>query len=199
MPHTHKLNTAIQTLAGFASEQGCALNAVAQSAARVLYDHYWPRFVRFFCRNSKSEAVAQELANDALLKIMSNAHKLNAVQALEKWAWMIARNTLYDHSRQQTSLLKSETLVDEDTWFALMETLPTDNEGDPLVSRCLQQQFDLFVQAHPDHAECIEHLVLNSADTDDLAHLLGRTAAATREFLSQSRKKLKDFLRRCLE
>ena len=199
MSDAQTLSSAIQILAGFGETPGVSLNAVAQNAARVLYEHYWPRFVRFYCRNSQTEAAAQELANDALLKLMCNAHKLNAVQALEKWAWMIARNTLYDHSRQQATLRENETSVDEETWFSLMETLPLDGQGDPILNRCLQQQFERFVQAHPDHAECIEHLVLSSADTDDLAQLLGRTAAATREFLSQSRKKLKDFLRRCLE
>ena len=199
MPDAQTLSFAIQTLAGFGATPSVSLNNGAQNAARTLYEHYWPRFVRFYCRNSQTEATAQDLANDALLKLMCNAHKLNAVQALEKWAWMIARNTLYDHSRQQATLRESEILVDEETWYSLMETLPLDDEGDPLVSRCLQEQFEQFVQAHPEHAECIEHLVLSSADTDDLAQLLGRTAAATREFLCQSRKKLKTFLRRCLE
>lgn len=199
MPDAQRLQAALSTLSEFEAGSNIAFNTVAQQAARTIYEHFCPRFIRFYCRKGQPECTAQEIANEAMLKLIRNVSTLNAFQALEKWAWIIARNTLNDHFRQQRLVQEHETGVDEDVWRVLMETIPLDSAGDPIVSKCFEQQFALFVDEHPKHAECIEHMALNSADTNELAKFLGRTTTATREFLFQSRKKLREFIHRCLE
>ena len=51
----------------------------------------------------------------------------------------------------------------------------------------------------PDRARAIGFLVIEEWSVEDIARALGRTPGATREFLSQCRKKLRPYIEDCLE
>jgi lambda repressor-like predicted transcriptional regulator len=55
----------------------------------------------------------------------------------------------------------------------------------------------VFEQVMPDRYYAIR-LQMNGISVKEISHQLGRTLAATKEFLSQSRKKLKPFIEECL-
>ena len=55
-----------------------------------------------------------------------------------------------------------------------------------------------FVISEPKHAEVVDY-ILKGFDVEEVRLIIGRSYGATRQFMSQCRKKFKPFLERCLE
>lgn len=53
--------------------------------------------------------------------------------------------------------------------------------------------FDAFAAAHPEHATALRWVVEDGLDNAALEQLLGRSPGATREFISQCRKKARPY------
>jgi len=69
---------------------------------------------------------------------------------------------------------------------------------DPLVRRCLDEQWQAFWQDQPDYANVFERAVLDSWSPDTVATALGRTLHAAEQLISQARKRLFAYLSRCI-
>ena len=65
-------------------------------------------------------------------------------------------------------------------------------------SGCIQEQLAKFREAEPKRAEVIE-LLLKEFNTEEIRLIIGRSYGATREFMSQCRKKFKPFIEICNE
>jgi RNA polymerase sigma-70 factor (ECF subfamily) len=64
---------------------------------------------------------------------------------------------------------------------------------------CVRRAYTRFAEAYADRAEILSRVAFDGWDIDDVAVALRRTNGATREYLSQCRKKLKIFLEPCKE
>ena len=65
-------------------------------------------------------------------------------------------------------------------------------------SGCIQEQLVKFREAEPKRAEVIE-FILKGFSTEEIRLILGRSYGATREFMSQCRKKFRPFIEICNE
>ena len=62
------------------------------------------------------------------------------------------------------------------------------------IDAVFQRGFASFTQAHPEHATVLRWVVEDGLDSSAVAALLGRSPGATREFISQCRKKARPYL-----
>jgi RNA polymerase sigma-70 factor (ECF subfamily) len=171
----------------------------AELAARQLYELLWHHLARFFVRHRQDDATAEDLVHETLAQAILQVHTLRDDAAFLGWIWRIARNALYAHGRDHAQEDDQTTDLDEDGWQALFETRADPSHGDPVVQLCLQGQLEKFRHDHPERAWCIEQAVLEDWDGKTLSAILGRSYGATREYLSQCRKKIADYLRHCLD
>ena len=111
--------------------------------------------------------------------------------------WSIARNTLISDFRKNERHLTDADL-DESLAQGERATLPNDLVQDALTD-CVQQAFLRFRQNHEERAQALTLIAFYGWDIEEISSFLGRTQAATREYLSQSRKKLRPFLEPCYE
>jgi DNA-directed RNA polymerase specialized sigma24 family protein len=72
------------------------------------------------------------------------------------------------------------------------------NEKSQTRSGCIQEQLVKFREAEPKRAEVIE-FILKGFSTEEIRLILGRSYGATREFMSQCRKKFRPFIEICNE
>jgi RNA polymerase sigma-70 factor (ECF subfamily) len=120
---------------------------------------------------------------------------------LAAWLWRIAINCMMDHFRR-TKARPADNLND-DEWAALeqnsdaMRTVdpPPENES---LEDCVQRGFAEFAKKSSDRAYVLS-LVMEGFDTAHIAAAIQRTPGATREFISQSRKRIEEFLLPCKE
>lgn len=169
----------------------------AEQAAAQLYRDFWPRLFRHYLLNRVSEADAEELANQVLLKAITHIQQLAEPAALRGWLWKIAGNELNSYWRSHT-MQQLETAWSSADGESLLETLPDLNTADPLLVRCLEQQLSAFVREHPERASVLELSLLEGLELAEIARSLARTPHATAEFLHQCRKRLWHYLSHCL-
>ena len=62
----------------------------------------------------------------------------------------------------------------------------------------MQEQLKIFREKEPKHAEVVE-FILKDLNTEQIRLIIGRSYGATREFMSQCRKKFRPFLEICNE
>ena len=171
----------------------------AEQGARRLYDRLWRPLVRYFVLCRQDEGMAEDLASETLAKAVLRIHSLRDDTACLAWVWQIARNELKGHLRDRASANDAHTDLDEEGWQHLLDTHADTKHGDPVVQLCLQGQLERFRRDHPERAYCIEQAVLEDWDGRSIAAILGRSYGAAREYLSQCRKKIAEYLRPCLD
>ena len=178
-----------------------------------IFESFYPSFKNLFLRNGFPLAQAEDLASQSISKIFYklfyDRKKLPTDQTkFTAWANTVACNTMNDHLRelkiQRKNEIDSPTIEDdggsedgESPIFSYLNT--TDYSKIDIVTRlCLIQQMNKFYDAHPERAACLERLIYTKESMAELSQSLGRTPGATREYISQCRKRLYNYLQECL-
>ena len=118
------------------------------------------------------------------------------------WIWQIARNCLTDHQRKRGSLANHETAVNDEKWTHLEETTPdltiASCPTGMSVDECVSAGLVAFSGREPDRTDALM-MQMDGLSIEEIGHRIGRTTAATKEYLSQCKKKIQPFIAHCTE
>jgi RNA polymerase sigma-70 factor (ECF subfamily) len=163
-------------------------------AISQLYRQCAHRFLAYFQKHRVPGNDAEDLVQEVFVKVVRRCEEFRGEARIEAWMWRIARNCLIDYFRRA----RPEDPVDEDE---LIRLVGSDKNPGPLKSDgledCVRVAFAEFAQAHPDRAEVLRLIAFEGWDIAEVAAMLNRTSGATREYLSQCRKRLQVFLEPC--
>jgi RNA polymerase sigma-70 factor, ECF subfamily len=163
-----------------------------------LYKTYRRPFLAYFQRNSMDPGQAEDLLQEVFISVVRRAGDFRAESLVSTWMWTIARNKLIDFTRSA----RPEVTLDDDGWAAIEASThypPEPETGHHHIDDCVSQAFQSFARQAPDRAEALRRLTLDGWSVEQVAEFVGRTPGATREYLSQCRKKFKTFLEPCRE
>lgn len=195
------------------SQLSAAISQVAQGGAatelgaRALFKLLWRRFVADYQCAGLALAAAEDLASEAFSQVFKGLAGLRDPQAADKWIQTVARNTLLNHWRDTARQRAHEQAVDGDDLQGLADAglvgsglagAAGGRSGDPAIWLCLKRQLERFCSDQPERAYWLEQMVVQGWALPDLAAALGRTAGATREYLSQCRKALQRYFSECV-
>lgn len=166
------------------------------AAVRALFDAYRRRFFTYFVRNRMPEGEAEELVQEVFMKIVRGAQSWRGDTPAGAWIWAVARNALTDRARR---FRPEQPLEDEH-----LEKLEGDSSSIPgnareTIEDCVERALLAFSRVEPERAEVVRLQVTEEWSIVELATFLGRTPGATREYVSQCRKKLKQHIAPCHE
>lgn len=170
-----------------------------ERGARIVTDLFWNDFKRFYRSNDQSDATSEELANDAIFRIVSAIDQLHTPERFRAWAWEIARKALLTLVRDEKDIRAHEVALDDDGWQILMEKSSNHAPDNPELSLCLKGQFEKFAAEHNDRYWLLERVTLDGWGENELMTALGRTATATRTYLKECRNRLREYMKPCLE
>ena len=71
----------------------------AERAACQLFNTLWPQFVRRIQRWGQPLAIAEEIASEAIMKVLHKTTEMRNAVAFEAWANKVLRNTFLSHIR----------------------------------------------------------------------------------------------------
>lgn len=165
----------------------------------VLFRRYAPHFRKFYLYQGLNAADADDIVQETFANIVQHCDSYQGDSPLAAWLWRIARNCMNDHFRR-TNARPAENLDDEG-WDALEQESDAMRTFDPppaneTLEDCVQLRFAEFAKKFPERAHAFS-LVMEGSDTAHIAAAIQRTPGATREFISQSRKRIEEFLRPC--
>ena len=167
----------------------------------LLYRKYASHFRKFYIYQGLNAADADDIVQETFVNIVRYCDNYKGDSPLEAWLWRIARNCMNDHFRR-TKARPAETLDDEG-WETLEQVSDAMRTFDPppaneTLEECVDRGFAEFAKKFSERAHVLS-LVMEGFDTTHIAAAIQRSPGATREYISQCRKRVEEFLRPCRE
>ncbi|KAK6025273.1 Sigma-70 region 2, partial [Ostertagia ostertagi] len=177
-----------------------------ESWLRVVDREHGARFYREAATALRSWQVAEDVVQDAMIKVWQRCATFRGAGDPIAWIHQIVRHTLLDTLRQRSlQAPREQALHDDDGQLtpqveAAVGQLSQDAVATPegalaehQVEAVFRHCFDRFAAAHPEHATVLRWVVEDGLYNADIEALLERSPGATREFISQCRKKSRPF------
>ena len=172
------------------------------AGVKALYDTTAQPMLRFFVYRGTSGDEAKDILQETFIKIVRSAGSYSGQGEAKSWIWQIARNCLIDHQRKQGSLANHETAVNDEQWESLAQTTPDPNATSCAVpgsvDECVSAGLDQFNRREPERA-LVLMLQMDGMSIEDIGLRIGRTIAATKEYLSQCKKKIQPYIAHCTD
>lgn len=169
--------------------QACRQGGIAiEGALRALDRAYFAQLYRE-CRRVIADAeLAKDLVQEAFIKAWRRCSTFQGQSELLPWLRAIVRFTVIDQLRKRDAEVPlEETSLDGETFAngQLADDVVATAELQALFDRCWAE----FQRTSPAHAAVLSWIVDDGLNNEQVAELLGRTPGATREYLSQCRKR----------
>jgi RNA polymerase sigma-70 factor (ECF subfamily) len=148
--------------------------------------------------------VAQDVVQDGMIKVWMRCATFRGDAQPLTWVKRIVRNTLLDHleqNRPDDPLVDDEGELTPEAERAITElsraavATPEASLRESQVAQVYKACFAQFARDCPAHAQVLRWVVDEGMSNAELEVLLERTPGATREFISQARKKARIYLK----
>ena len=178
-------------------------NAIEKnSAIQLIYEEFQPVMYKKLRYQYQylSEGEAQDIVQDAFLKLATTSSKPQSAESLVSWIITISENTALDLFKR--AYKKYEIPLPEEM------DIGDDNEPSKSTGSLLAPDFDVqdcvstglinFSQKFPQNAAAIS-MSLDNMAISEIAEVISRTEGATKQYIYESKKKLAPYIEHCLE
>jgi DNA-directed RNA polymerase specialized sigma24 family protein len=170
-------------------------------AIQLIYEEFQPVMYKKlrFQYQDLSENEAQDIVQEAFIKLATTTSRPKSAESLVSWVITISENTAIDLFKR--AYKKYEIPLPEDQDFSDDE--PPTSPGNVLASEfdvqdCVSKGLIGFSQKFPQNAAAISMSLDNMAIVE-IAEVISRTEAATKQYIYESKKKLAPYIEHCLE
>ncbi len=177
-----------------------------EKGANELYKKLYQPLMGFYRQKRLNKFESEEVILSSLLKICTKIETVKEPKKFRAWCWTIARNTLMDHFRKYKKYENdiAEIGIDKDgeeysrlDKIKIVTRVNKETEKED-TDQCVQLGLQEFAKAMPERAFVIQ-MKLENLTNLQISERIGRTLAATKEYVSQSYKKLGPFIKHCEE
>jgi RNA polymerase sigma-70 factor (ECF subfamily) len=152
----------------FAAQVKAIADRRDRAAFLALFDHYAPRLKAYLKRLGASDAIAEDLAQEAMLTVWRKAEKYDpAKAAVGTWIFTIARNLRIDALRRE----QRPELAPDDPLLSPEAALPADAGID--LARRQQRVREVLRELPPEQAEIITLSFYGDRSHGEIATTLG--------------------------
>ncbi len=160
---------------------------------RSFHAHLYREAVRAL----RDPAGAHDAVQEAFIRVWQRCASFRGESEVLPWIRAILRHTILDRVRKPVRevALESEDGITDVATNALIalslqqECAPEDVVRRRQAAQCFARCWDEFQAAAPEHALVISWIAGDGLTNEEIAQLLGRSPGATREFISQCRKR----------
>jgi len=171
--------------------------AAIEGALRLLDRSYFGALFRESLRGLGDREAARDLVQDTFIKVWLRCATFQGDSELLPWIKSILRHGLLDRLRKATDEVELDTVQDQpgETLLRITELSeesipqPDSEVARAQLDACFQRCWQRFEAAAPSHALVMAWIVEDGLSHEEIGELLGRTPGATREFISQCRKR----------
>jgi len=170
------------------------------AAVKTLYYDQAQTMLRFFASQGASADEARDILQNTMVKIVRSAGSFNGGGTAKAWLWQIARNCLLDFHQQNSRVAMREVTVIPEKWAELVETTAAPQVCSAAMDTdaCVATGLAASSAARPERAFVLG-LQMDGLSIDAIGQQIGRSIAATKEYLSQCRKKIQPFIAHCAD
>jgi RNA polymerase sigma-70 factor (ECF subfamily) len=168
-----------------------------ESFVDTQYDH----FFNFLKGQKIAEDHIDDIISDTLLSVYAKLDTLRQDSKFESWMWQILRNNMKAYFKDASKERNIMFAVDNKELENLGNDEPLnvkfDQEYDD-PSHCVEEKLKIFETDAPDRHFVITQQ-MSGVSIKEIAVMIGREYPATKEYISQSKKKLEAYLKECYE
>jgi RNA polymerase sigma-70 factor (ECF subfamily) len=171
------------------------------SAIQTIYEEFHPVMYKKlrYKYQDLSENEAQDIVQEAFLKLATTISKPSSAESLVSWIITISENTALDlfkraYKKYEIPLLEESDNMDEESSPETGSVLIADFD----VQDCVSKGLINFSQKFPQNAVAIS-LSLDNLSIAEIAEIISRTEGATKQYIYESKKKLSPYIEHCLE
>jgi RNA polymerase sigma-70 factor, ECF subfamily len=171
--------------------------AAIEKALRALDRSFFAPLYARSLRSLRDAELARDVVQETFIKVWSRCATFQGDSELLPWMEAILRHGILDRLRRPDREVPFDE--GEDMSAELAERLadlsrsevptPDDDARRVELAECFQRCWTRFERAAPAHATVIAWIVEDGLHNEDIAALLERSPGATREFISQCRKR----------
>ena len=170
---------------------------------RIVDREHGARFYREAAASLRCWHAAEDVVQDAMVKVWQRCATFRGPGDPLAWIHSVVRHTLLDALRQRRPdqpLHAEDGELTAPVQAAVAQlsrqqvATPEQQLAELQTDVAFRHGFDRFALAHPEHATVLRWVVEDGLDSSAVAALLGRSPGATREFISQCRKKSRPYL-----
>jgi RNA polymerase sigma-70 factor (ECF subfamily) len=179
--------------------RACRDGGHAMEQALLTLDRaFFALLYRDCARSVRDADAARDLVQDTFIKVWRRCSTFHGDSELLPWIRAIQRRAILDWLRRPRRELsmdngKGELTAEAEQRIAELSAQHVATPADDARSRDLHAAFQRcwqrFEAAAPDHAAVMSWIVEDGLSHEEIGELLGRTPGATREFISQCRKR----------
>jgi RNA polymerase sigma-70 factor (ECF subfamily) len=163
----------------------------SREAFEILYAHYYAGLYRFIAFIIDSHEDAEEIIQDIFLKVWMKKETLVGIRSFEDYLFRMAKNRVFDMTRQSKSRLKLSHQLGQSTPEA------TDSTYNTLIFREYHDIAQEAINLLPPRKR--EIFLMNARDemtAQEIADRLGSTRGAIKKQLFEATHFIKDHLRK---
>jgi len=166
-----------------------------EMALRALDRAFFALLYRDCVRLVRDPEIARDVVQDTFIKVWRRCATFRAQSELLPWIRAIARHAILDRLRRAQPEVSLDAETDEQLEQRIAElseqqvATPDDEVRRAQLAESFSQCWRQFEQASPEHAAVMAWIVQDGLGNEEIAELLGRSPGATREYVSQCRKR----------
>lgn len=181
--------------------------APMERVMRSLMDSSAKRLLRDAMRDVRDRDVAEDLVQETFVRVWKHCGQYRGESALVSWMRRILKHCTIDYIRRSRPEVRADLpeafdadeVAESGMAFPMHAQSAEDEAAQAEVADCLRRKYQAFMEQSPLHATVIRWVVEEGLSGQEVAELLGRNPGATREFISQARKKARRALAECHE
>ena len=165
--------------------------------ALMLFEKYGFRkeFIGFAMKRNINYDDASDLVQKFTIdKLYMKSNSIKNIEFARTWMYRVFSNMVNDQGR----MLKKNREVPLDEDRDQSQAPKISDVKSQTRSGCVQEQLAKFREDEPKRAEVLDYILLNKG-TEEIRLIIGRSYGATREYMSQCRKKFRSFTEICNE
>jgi DNA-directed RNA polymerase specialized sigma24 family protein len=188
----------------------CAGGRMQNEALHELYKTKAAAFKRYFSHKGVHPNALEDVLQDTIVKIFKSAESYHGQggygdSSASAWMQTIAFSCMQDHFKKTNSIQLNESSYEDQPDPTKLETdeLQRDRTLDAAesaatqsVNECIAAGLENFAAEHPDRYTVLM-AQMDGERIESISNRIGRSVGATKEYLSQCRKKVTSFIAHC--
>lgn len=176
-------------------------------AVRALYQLKSAEFKRYFIHKGVSPSSVEDVLQETFIKIFKSISNYKGAGghgdgSAAAWLHTIVFSCMQDHFEKVNRLKNESASYEEDEHLGQLEAIRSQEHKESKVvqdvNECVAAGLEDFAAEHPDRYQVLMSQ-LDGEDISSIGRRIGRSVAATKEYLSQCRKKLAPYVEHCTE